>query len=418
MKKVIALALVVLLAMSLLCACAETTENGEQAGTSGNINSKELVTQIRYSASWDKENGETSSEEMITNFTWTETGAVLDGYETSSSGKSEMQGELVLDDQKRPAKFTKTVKESSGEEKVTVTEFSYPSDRRITTKQTYYDGHVSETIYEFDANGRRTYYENDTIIRTYTYDDRGNCTLERMEYKDDGDVRETKTAYTYDDAGKVTFAVETYDPSGAETQMHYYYYPNGNVMFIMHVSDRGDLNYQFRPYNTKDGTWSSGMAASGGMEYTAEKDDRGYIVKVNATTMNGEKKTATFTYDDKGNVVSHTTFYGTTYQWEYDAQNRPFKQTRDKKVTVYEYDAQGRLVSEKSTSDIGESSTQTWTYNEAGMVTVRSQSSVSVYDGVSSKYDRKMEVQYTENSQCKVNPQWAEFVLGNIVNGV
>ena len=163
---------------------------------------------------------------------------------------------------------------------------------------------------------------------------------------------EEAITYTYDENQVTTYSVAK--RGDQETQTHYYYYPNGSVMFEMSVTSAGDVNYGFRPYNSKDYlAWSYGMKASVGMEYETEKDANGYITKVIRKNGNTNESTATFEYDDQGNLVKESSFYGTVHEWEYDAQNRPAKHVETSSTavytTVYEYDAQGRLLSEKMT---------------------------------------------------------------------
>ena len=213
------------------------------------------------------------------------------------------------------------------------------------------------------------------------------------------------------------------DNRSGETQTHYYYYPNGNVMFQMHISGRGDVNYQFRPYNTKDIlSWSYGMVSSAGSEFEVQKNASGYIVKVIGKSGYQEGKTATFDYDQKGNLVKATGFDGRATTFEYDGQNRPVKVIKqvyeNTDTTVFTYDESGRLVSEKMTNTNGSSKETTWAYNEAGMTTCREEKRVSIYTDETIMSEEKIEMQYVDNSNCSVDPAWSKLYLSSLVSGI
>ena len=415
MKKIVVLLLALFMMGGLLCACGEPTEEGNE-GVPGTDSAKELMSKVHYTYTRTKD-GNAKEEEYIVNIKWTENGASVEGYQDSEEGRSEIAIELTLDEQKRPVSMTHTSKNPDGEQEQYSVALSYEKDRQIKRTVTYEEGNTRVNTYDFDENGRLIREESDSgYTQTYEYDDKGNCTLERGTWADSEDVSEYRTAYTYDDSGKIKLAVTTTSNSDTQTQIHYYYYPNGNVMMQMKISNRGDVNFGFYPNNLKDTlgwSYSSSSAVGMNMEYSVETDANGYITKVIRTnTTTGETAAATMEYDQNGNLVKYTNFYAEDKQWEYDSQNRLVKYTYSSGERVYEYDAQGRLVSEKKTTADGESETQTWAYNEAGMTVKRTES--DVYTDGEGTMEQVMEIEYVENSNCPINNEWADFFLANL----
>ena len=417
MKKIFALILVTVIAFGMLCACGQPTE--KESGDAPTTNSaKELISRVHQISS-GVNNGEKSGNEYTVDVQWTETGMVMDGYyEESDGSKSEVHMELVLDSEKRPLTMTRTSKDSDGEIDEAVVTFSYPSAYQIKVIRTYSEENIQEYLYEFDENGLLIQEKSDTRTKSYEYDSYGNCTREITKYADEEEATERKTAYTYDETGKITFAVRTYDDETpddkvieVEEQLHYYYYPNGNVMYILSVSSKGIVNAEFKPYNTKDIAYGSGKEDAWAPDITTEKEENGYISKV----QRGDT-TITFAYDDKGNLIKETRSDGYEYQWEYDAQNRPVKYTTNYYVEEYEYDELGRRTSEKVISNYGTGNTETRTFNEEGMSTTIIYTENSKGDTWDSSWETKMEIQYVENSQCSIDEKWAEFFLSNLLD--
>lgn len=415
MKRLLTLVLAMLMCFGLLCACGEPADE-ENKGTPGTDSAKELMSKIHYTYTREKD-GETREEEYVIDIQWTENGATVEGYQDSEEGRYETTMELTLDDQERPVSMVQTKTSPDGEVSQYTVALSYETERQIKRTVTYEEGNTRVSTYDFDENGRLIREEHDSgYTEEYEYDSHGNCIRNWWTYADSEEVRETTTAYTYDEAGKITFSVNSHSYSDTQTQIHYYYYPNGNVMMQMEISNRGDVNFGFYPNNPKDTmAWSYGSSAGSMLdwEYTVEADANGYFTKIIRTdTQTGESQTATMEYDQNGNLVKHTNFYGDTKQWEYDSQNRLVKYTRNGDVTEYEYDDQGRLVSQKKTTEDGESDTQTWAYNEAGMTVKRTESDVYI-DGEGTM-EQIMEIEYTENANCPINNEWADFFLANL----
>ena len=415
MKRLLALVLAMLMCFGLLCACGEPTEEGNE-GAPGTDSAKELMSKIHYLYTREKD-GETKVTEYIINIQWTENGATVEGYQDSEEGRHEKTMELTLDDQKRPVSMKERTTNPDGETEEYTVVLSYEKERQIKRTVTYEEGNTRVSTYDFDENGRLIREETDDgYVEEYEYDSHRNCIRNWWTYADSDEIRETNTEYTYDNAGKITFAVRSHSYSNTQTQIHYYYYPNGNVMMEMRISNRGDVNFNFRPNNPKDGmAWSYGSAEGNTMnsEYTVETDAKGYYTKIIRTnTQTGESQTATMEYDANGNLVKHTNFYGESKQWEYDSQNRLVKYTSNGNVTEYKYDDQGRLISQKKTTAEGESDTQTWAYNEAGMTVKRTEK--DVYTDGEGTMEQVMEIEYTENANCPINNEWADFFLANL----
>ena len=415
MKRRIALALAMLMCFGLLCACGEPTEEGKE-GVPGTDSAKELMSKIHYTYTRERD-GKTTEREHVIDIQWTDNGATVEGWQDSEEGWYETTMELTLDDQKRPVSMIQTKKSPNGETSQYSVVLAYEQERQIKRTVTYEEGNTRVNTYNFDENGRLIQEADDEgYVEGYEYDSYGNCIRNWWTYADTTETRETRTAYTYDDAGKIALAEVSHSYSDTQTQIHYYYYPNGNVMMEMKISNRGDVNFGFRPNNPKDTmSWGYGASEGNGMnvEYAVEKDANGYYTKVTRTnTETGKVETATMEYDAKGNLVKFTNFYGDTKQWEYDSQNRLVKYTSNGNITVYEYDDQGRLISQKKTTADGESDTQTWAYNEAGMTTKRTEK--DVYTDGEGTMEQTMEIEYIENANCAINNEWADFFLANL----
>ncbi|MBE6941598.1 MAG: RHS repeat protein [Ruminococcaceae bacterium] len=418
MKRIMTLVLAMLMCFGLLCACGEPTEEGNE-GAPGTDSAKELMSKIHYTYIQER-NGKTTESEYVIDIQWTENGAVVEGYQDDSEeGRYEKTMELTLDDQKRPVSMISKTTDPEGETEEYSVVLSYEKDRQIKQTVTYEEGNTRVTTYHFDENGRLILQETEGgTVRTYEYDAQGNQTLYRYENPNSESVAEYRTDYTYDDAGKAVFATYTNYSDDEQTQIHYYYYPNGNVMMEMKISNRGEVNFGFRPNNPKDTMgWGYGMSAGVGMnmEYTVETDANGYYTKIIRTnTQSGESQTATMEYDANGNLVKYTGFYGDTKQWEYDSQNRLVKYTYNEDVTEYAYDDQGRLVSEKRMEADEDNATQTRAYNEAGMTVKSMRSRVYAFDNGEETIEEIMEIEYTENANCSINNEWADFFLANL----
>lgn len=417
MKRIMTLVLAMLMCFGLLCACGEPTDE-ENKGTPGTDSAKELMSKIHYTYTRERD-GETKETEYVIDIQWTENGATVEGYQDSEEGRYETTMELTLDDQKRPVSMIQTETSPEGKTSQYSIVLAYEKERQIKRTVTYEEGNTSVTTYNFDENGRLILQETEGgEIRTYEYDAQGNQTLYRYQHPNLEKAAEYRTDYTYDDAGKAVFATYTNYSDDEQTQIHYYYYPNGNVMMEMKISNRGEVNFGFRPNNPKDTMgWGYGMSAGVGMnmEYTVETDANGYYTKITRTnTQSGESQTATMEYDANGNLVKYTGFYGDTKQWEYDSQNRLVKYTYNEDVTEYAYDDQGRLVSEKRMEADEDNATQTWAYNEAGMTVKSMRSRVYAFDNGEETIEEIMEIEYTENANCPINNEWADFFLASL----
>jgi hypothetical protein len=52
------------------------------------------------------------------------------------------------------------------------------------------------------------------------------------------------------------------------------------------------------------------------------------------------------------------------------------------------------------------------------MTTCREEKRVSIYVDETIVSEKKIEIQYVENSNCTVDPLWAEFYLKNLLSGI
>ena len=431
MKKAFSLLLVLCLSLCLLCSCGTTatdgSADGEKGGENGDANgpitidpaAKELLGGYRY-LSTDQRGDQTSTEEAITSIEWTDTGVVMTGYGQDDDGdRSEMRMEVTFDAEKRPATLVRSVTSKDGEKEESNMRFEYPAERTVKMINSGFGDGESYCIYEYDEKGNRIREEYPNYTHIYEYDSRGNCVLEKTDYVNPEQTdREDKITYTYDADGKIVTSVEI-NSAGKETQTRYFYYPNGNVMMKMSVSDRGTVNYNFRPYNPKDMlAWSYGMSEAAGMDYTSEKDAEGRIVKVTSTGMN-----TTFAYDEQGRLSEETNYAGKKNVYEYDAQGRLVKCSRDSgyAVRTYTYDDKGHLVKEENVTTSGNRNTTIREYNEAGMVIKMTEER---YYPASELYPEgqtsteTVDITYVENSQCQISGLWAELILMSLAGGI
>lgn len=442
MRRAVSLFLATCMFLCLLCSCGGTADKTDQTDDKqGETNSenggdttitidptaKELLGGYHY-LSVDKNGDETSyTEEVITSVEWSENGAVMTGYEQQSDGdRSDMRMEITFDEQKRPATLVRTVTEADGEVEESRMRFEYPAERTIKMINTGFGDGESYFIREYDEKGNLIREEYPTYTYVYTYDDHGNCVSTKRTYADaDREERENTTAYTYDADGKILTAVEI-NTASHETQTRYFYYPNGNVMMLMSVTDTGNVNYNFRPYNPKDMmAWSYGMSAGGSnVEYVAEKDANGRIVKVSGTYHDGKIRTATFTYDGQGRLTASTSFHGDQETWEYDADGRLVKYTSidgtSTSERIYTYDNLGHLVKEENVTAYGNHTTIR-EYNDAGMVVKMTEDStypVSELYPEGKTHTETVEITYVENAKCQVNDLWAELILMSLFGGL
>ncbi len=438
MKKALSLLLAMCMFLCLLCSCG-TTDKKEEGGSSDgdktadqnpsiivDPTAKELLGGYHY-YSVDRNGDDTYTEDVITSIEWTANGAVMTGYEEQSDGdRSDMRMEITFDEQKRPATLERTVTDADGEVEESRMRFEYPAERTVKMINSGFGDGESYCIYEYDEKGNRIREEYPTYTHFYEYDSHGNCVLEKTDYVDaEQPDREDKTTYTYDADGKIVTAVEI-NSAGKETQTRYFYYPNGNVMMKMSISDSGNVNHNFCPYNPKDMlAWSYGMSATGGMEYTSEKDAEGRIVKVTSTGMDGKQRTATFTYDEQGRLTASTSLYGDQKTWEYDDQNRLVKYVSVSDTSTserfYTYDDQGRLVKDQNVNSRGYLYTTIREYNDAGMVIKMTDENVSPADEIYPQGQTSTEtvdITYVENAKCQVNDLWAELILMSLYGGV
>lgn len=428
MKKAFSLFLVLCLSLCL-CSCGKGStddtnaeDKGDATPAIGDPAAKDLFSGWRY-VHTSSRGGKTRTSEEGISVKWEATGAKVTGYDLDSDdGRSEVQAELVLDDQKRPVTLKSVETRADGRVDEDEAHYEYLSERKI--KKTYSDSE-NYFITEYDSNGNLIRKESADSVTTYVYDAHGNCTQEKRTYKEEEwEDSEINTTYTYDASGKMVRSVEI-DEEGWETQTQYLYYPNGNVMLEIYVSSSGDAGVYFRPYNSKDMIWLTFFlyrSVSRGERYGVEKDEQGRIVKLTGSSLYGETKTATFSYDAQGRLTKYIDFDGQEKVWEYDAQNRLVKFVRrsdsDEYVCLYTYDDKGRLIKDEDTNTDGSWGKVVMEYNEAGVVCKLvseryNAPSESWPEGYT--YSSTIEATYVENAQCPVDDPWRNMVVYEIL---
>jgi RHS repeat-associated protein len=233
-----------------------------------------------------------------------------------------------------------------------VTDIDYPNGRSLAYEYDTAGRRTSLT----DQDGRTTEYEYDTAGRLAAISDGGD---NRVEYDYDASgnlLREensngTATDYTYDDAGRLLTIVNTAAGGGVTSQFTYSYDDAGQRSGVV----------------TSDGTWTYGYDDAGQLTTAqfvstragvADKsiayayDDAGNRI---SSTEDGVTTTyaandlnqytaagsATFTYDDDGNMVGKVDASG-SWTFEYNADNRLIRvEAGGGSITEYEYDAFG-----------------------------------------------------------------------------
>ncbi len=173
---------------------------------------------------------------------------------------------------------------------------------------------------------------------TYTYDGQGNLT----GYTD---AAGGKVRYVYDAAGRMT---EWYDQNGRRVVQNTYDAQNRVVK---------QLDLAGRPNTLSYGSGFTRTVDAAGRATVYRYDARGRTVAIEYP--NGDKversyganntltsdENGAYTYDARGNRLSHTSPDGHTTCWAYDGKNRVTSETApDGAVTTYTYDAKGNLV--------------------------------------------------------------------------
>lgn len=187
-----------------------------------------------------------------------------------------------------------------------------------------------ETIFTYDYLGNRlTVKDAELKTWTFNYDDLGRLISEvdhsnkTISYKPDeaGNIYEKTnrlletTRFTYDKANRIG-RVDYLKDNSAET---YSYYPDGNLDTV--ANDTISYSFDYDSLN----------------RLLSKNDSRG--------------RSLGFTYDHVGNVLTKTTYQGSTTAYVYNAANRlVYLRNPDYLEVDYQYDPAGRLLSRVTSS--------------------------------------------------------------------
>ncbi|PWU16134.1 MAG: hypothetical protein C5B50_14070, partial [Verrucomicrobia bacterium] len=235
-----------------------------------------------------------------------------------------------------------------------------------------------------DSAGRTTWFSHDVGSRvetvqdrqgnstTYGYDTRGNVTTVI-------DALQQVTQHTYDLSNNVTADIDAltnttsyaYDSAGNRIGI-----TNAlNQITVFNYSANNDLLRQTDPLGNST---TNGYDGSGNLTHTAHLDTNNVVIEQSfsvyengrlAQTLNGESQTtATFAYDDSGNMTKSTDARGFAHGFIYDSNGNQIGTSNFVNgvsvTTSTEYDVQGRVI--RAVDALGNTN-QTF-YNPAGKV--------------------------------------------------
>ncbi|WP_020480084.1 RHS repeat-associated core domain-containing protein [Synechococcus sp. PCC 7336] len=216
------------------------------------------------------------------------------------------------------------------------------------------DRNGDSTRFEYDLLNRVTAVVNPLGHRTeYEYDEVGNLILQR-------DSNENETRFEYDGIGRQTAIVL---PLSQRSQT--VYDDVGNV--IQRIDFNGETtNFEYNAENLLTGI--DFLSEGRTLEFTYTPNGRrGTAIDERGTTIyeydaqgniisrtEPDGRNVSYTYDTSGNVTSVTTGSGTT-QYVYDLLNRLDTVTRNGEITDYDYDLTGNITRIKYPNGIIES---------------------------------------------------------------
>lgn len=197
----------------------------------------------------------------------------------------------------------------------------------------------------------------ETGCTDYTYDEKGNITLESVT---EGDGSQEITAYTYDEKGYLIHMSET-EADGTNTLYDYTNDEKGNPIKEVVKTDEYQNVY----------------------EYTY--DENGNELLTTATTASGIKSTKEYTYDANGNLIKRDSKMAEDFrivsEYTYDENNNQIKEEiiqNDKKYTLeYTYDENGNMLTCTYTNPEGNVELNEFVYDADGNITKL----VLIYDG-------------------------------------
>ena len=365
MRKVLSILLAC--GLVLLCACGEQPQDG----VTGNY--KAAVAAIdsgNYRTAYDllKNATDEPSKELLSRFVFVPT---YDALTTQHETVDDMHfsTELTLDER---GNIIKKVSTDKGD--VTENTYTYDAHGRIIQEKSSSDNYLRIVTYTFDEAGKPIHKQtaieipnssrtNDSRY-TYTYDENGNVTQEKIVYthvategaETTTETTETVTLYEYHyhESSKVILK-KTIQNDGDWYEVETECRADGTLYKVTERSSSTDKVY-VDEYDTQERLWKEWVIEEDGYTYasrtyhydaagrlvqidrypaainfpgtvTYEYDDKGNLL----CETEGTKKT-TYTYDEKGNCLT-TVCTGTNYDWN----------------KRYTYDKQGRLIEEVTT---------------------------------------------------------------------
>lgn len=363
----------ILCGLLCLCACGKAPQNEDtpQDGITGNY--KAAVAAIDsgdYRTAYDLLKGETDeqSKDLFSRFVFVPT---YDALSTRHENADDMHfsTELTLDEQGNIVKKVITDKGN-----VATTEYAYNAQQKIVKEVYTSEGYTRTVAYTYDESGEQIRKQsvieipqssrsNDTRY-TYTYDEKGNVTQEKVVNThvavEDGETTTettetvTRYEYRYNEAGKVTYK-KTIQSEGDWDEVETEYRADGTLYKV--TERRSDIARQYvDEYDEQERLYKEWVVEEDGNTYasrtyhydaanrvvqidrypaavnfaatvTYEYDDKGNLL----CETEGTQKT-TYTYDENGNCLT-TVRIGTNYDWD--------KQ--------YTYNEQGRVIEEVTT---------------------------------------------------------------------
>jgi len=224
-----------------------------------------------------------------------------------------------------------------------------------------------ELNYAYDAAGRLEFVTDGDGAQfvEYQYDSKGQLSA---EFKGNG----TYSTYAYDDAGQLISLIN-YAPGGSvQSQFQYTYDANGNRTSMTTLEGATHYEYdalgQLGAVVYPDGSWTTYEYDAAGNRLAVT--DNGTATSYTTNNMNqyAQVGTATYTYDDNGNMTSRTDASGIA-TFEYDYEDRLTRIVSPTEGTwEYTYDAFANM---KTVSQNGVATH--YTYDPATLVDLATQ---------------------------------------------
>ena len=380
-------ALSILLVCGLLCLCA--CGKAPQKEDAPQDNYKAAVAAIdsgNYRTAYDLLLNATDeqSKELLSHFVFVPTyDALTTQHETADD--MHFSTELTLDEQGNIVKKVITDKGDAAEYT-----YAYDTNGRIVRERYSSGDYLSIVTYTYDATGkplhRQTAIETsnsrrlDDVHYTYTYDENGNLTQEKIVSTTSSTKTVTLYEYRYPETGKVVLKKTIFDAGDwgedetedeednepDEDEPEYPSYSNWEEVETVYradgtlykVTERTSYNAKQHvdEYDEQERLYKEWVIEEDGYTYasrTYHYDDAGRLVQIDrypaAVNFPG---TVTYEYDDKGNLLCETEgTQKTTYTYDEDGNclTTVCTGTNYDWNKRYTYDKQGRLIEEVTT---------------------------------------------------------------------